>query len=125
MQSQHGGKVPRNRHLLCQLVRHGAASRLIGIVHPVPEGRGFEVIGDGGVVRFQRFQLFGEDIDHSEQGVGREAVPVGQQPDAVKRAVQDAVAVYTQEFFHSASDYKNPSTVYHKKDGFVKDFPAK
>ena len=39
------------------------------------------------------FKLLRQDIGHSVQRVGREALLVGQKADAEERAVQDAVAV--------------------------------
>ena len=56
-QSQHGCKVPRNRHLLCQLIRHCTAPCLIRIIHPVAERGRLEIVGNGGIVRLQRLYL--------------------------------------------------------------------
>ena len=76
-----------------QLFGHSFALSLVAAVHFVAEGGRFQVKGDRYLVRFfLGFQLK-QDIHEPHDGVGEAAVLCGEQLDAVKRAVDDAVAV--------------------------------
>ena len=86
----------QHRHLLGQLVRHTVAGGLVALVHLVAEGGGLQVKGHGHFVGLGLLQQGEHDIQKAENGVGITAVLGGQQLDAEKGTVGDAVAVNDQ-----------------------------
>jgi hypothetical protein len=110
-----------------ELVGHGVTARFIFRIHVVAEGRRLEVIGDGGVVGLQGFQLTGDDVGQAVQSVGGNPVLGGQKADAVKGTIEDAVSVNTEESFHEDSfeGFKIIRVLYHftqKKSISIRDF---
>ena len=105
MQAQHFRELTGHGHLGAELVGHGVAARLIGIVHLMAEGRGLQVVGDGGVVGLQGLQLAADDVDQAVESVGGKAVLGGEQADAVEGAIENAVAVYAEELFHGGTPF--------------------
>ena len=89
-------QLPDDGHLLGQLFRHFVAGGLVALVHLVAEGGGPEVKGDGHLIGLALPQQRVQDIEKAEHGIGVTSVLGGQQLDAVKRAVGDAVAVNDQ-----------------------------
>ena len=96
MQAQHGYDLLCNGHLCAQLVGHSVSARFVCVIHLVAEGRCLEVKRHSRKVGLILLYLLGENIDHTVQRVCRRAVLCGQQPDAVKRAVEYAVSVDTK-----------------------------
>ena len=86
----------QHRHLLGQLVRHAVAGGLVALVHLVAEGGGLQVKGHSHFVGLGLLQQGEHDIQKAENGVGITAVLGGQQLDAEKGTVGDAVAVNDQ-----------------------------
>ena len=86
----------QRRQLVGQLLGHALAGALVLVVHLVAEGGGLEVKGDGHLVGGLVGQKFGQNIQKSINGVGVAAVVGGEQLDAVKGAVDDAVSVQNQ-----------------------------
>ena len=86
----------QDRHLLGQLVGHPVAGGLVTVVHLVAEGGGFEVERHGDLVRGALLEQGVQNIQKAENGVGIAAVLGGQQLDAVKGTVGNAVAVNDQ-----------------------------
>ena len=85
-------------HLLRQLLRHSLALGLVALVGEVAEGGFPAVKGDAqglGLLLLQKAQQGG---DKAVYRVGGQALPGGKGPHAVKRAVDDAVAVDDHEF---------------------------
>ena len=72
------------------------AGGLVAVIHLVAEGGGLEVEGHGHLVGFAFLEQGEQDIQKAENGVGIAAVFGGQQLDAVKGTVGDAVAVNDQ-----------------------------
>ena len=72
------------------------AGGLVAIVHLVAEGGGFEVERDGDLVRVALLEQGEQNIQKTINGVGIAAVLGGQQLDAEKGTVRDAVAVNDQ-----------------------------
>lgn len=72
------------------------AGGLVAVVHLVAEGGGFEVESHSHLVGLRFFEQGEQDIQKAENGVGIAAVFGGQQLDAVKGTVGDAVAVNDQ-----------------------------
>ena len=91
-----GQELLQHRHLLGQLVGHPVAGGLVAVVHLVAEGGGFEVERHGDLVRGALLEQGVQNIQKAENGVGIAAVLGGQQLDAEKGAVGDAVAVNDQ-----------------------------
>ena len=85
-----------HRHLLCQFLGHGVAGGLVAIVHFMPEGGGFQVKGHGYLVRLALLEQREQNVQKAIDGVGITSVLGGQQLDAVKSAVGNAVAVNDQ-----------------------------
>ena len=96
VQAQHGYDLLCNGHLRTQLVGHGVSARFVCVVHLVAEGGCLEVKRHSRKIGLVLLYLLRENIDHTVQRVGRRAVLGGQQPDAVKRAVEYAVSVDTK-----------------------------
>ena len=94
--AQRSQKLFQHRHLCSQLVGHLVAGGLVAVVHFVAEGRGLEVEGHGHLVGVTFLKQGEQDIQKAENGVGVAAVLGGQQLDAVKSTVGDAVAVDDQ-----------------------------
>ena len=94
--AQRGQKLFEHRHLRGQLVGHLVAGGLVAVIHLVAEGGGLEVEGHGHLVGFAFLEQGEQDIQKAENGVGIAAVFGGQQLDAVKGTVGDAVAVNDQ-----------------------------
>ena len=85
-----------HRHLLCQFLGHGVAGGLVAIVHFMPEGGGFQVKSHGHLVRLALLEQGEQNVQKAIDGVGVTSVLGGQQLDAVKSAVGNAVAVNDQ-----------------------------
>ena len=83
----------QDRHLHAQLLRHGLAGGLIGGVRSVAKGGGVHVEGDAHRVRLLLPLQAQERGQKAEDGVGIQPLPIGQGPDPVIGAVDDAVAV--------------------------------
>ena len=94
--AQVGQQLLQHRHLLRQLFGHPMAGGFVAIVHLVAEGGGFEVERDGDLVRVALLEQGEQDIQKTINGVGIAAVLGGQQLDAEKGTVRDAVAVNDQ-----------------------------
>ena len=86
------------QHLHGQLLRHSLALRLIGRIRLVAERRLPPVEGDAQRLRLLLVQQALERGDKAVDGVGIQTLPGGQGPDAVKGAVDDAVAVKNHQF---------------------------
>ena len=89
-------KFFQHRHLLCQLLRHTVAIGLVAIVHFVAEGGSLQVESHSHLVGFALLEQGEQDIQKAVNGVGIAAVLGGQQLDAEKGTVGDAVAVDDQ-----------------------------
>ena len=87
--------------MLGQLVGHPLATGLVLVVLQVAEGGGPQVKGDGDAVRLHLLPDAQKDVEKAVDGVGVAAVLGGQQLDAVKGPVDDAVAVDANEFHPS------------------------
>ena len=85
-----------HRHLLCQFLGHGVAGGLVAIVHFMPEGGSFQVKSHGHLVRLALLEQGEQNVQKAIDGVGVTSVLGGQQLDAVKSAVGNAVAVNDQ-----------------------------
>ena len=94
--AQRSQKLFQHRHLCSQLVGHLVAGGLVAVVHFMAEGGGLEVEGHGHLVGVTFLEQGEQDIQKAENGVGVAAVLGGQQLDAVKGTVGDAVAVDDQ-----------------------------
>ena len=91
-----GQKLLQHRHLLGQFLGHPVAGGLVAVVHLVAEGRGAQVERDGDLVRFALLEKGKQNIQKAVNGIGIAAVFGGQQLDAEKGTVRDAVAVNDQ-----------------------------
>ena len=89
-------KFLEHRHLLGQLFRHAVTGGFVAIIHFVAEGGGLQVKGHSHFVGLGLLQQGEHDIQKAENGVGITAVLGGQQLDAEKGTVGDAVAVNDQ-----------------------------
>ena len=85
-----------HRHLLCQLLGHGVAGGLVAIVHFMPEGGGFQIKSHSHLIRLALLEQGEQNVQKAIDGVGITSVLGGQQLDAVKSAVGNAVAVNDQ-----------------------------
>ena len=85
-----------HRHLLGQLFGHAVAGGFVAIIHFVAEGGGLQVKGHGHLVGFTLLEQGEQDIQKAIDGVGVSSVLGGQQLDAEKGAVGNAVAVNDQ-----------------------------
>ena len=85
-----------HRHLLGQLLRHAVAGGLVAVVHFVAEGGSLQVKGHGHLVGLALLEQGEQDIQKAVDRIGIAAVLGGQQLDAKKGAVGNAVAVNDQ-----------------------------
>ena len=85
-----------HRQLLGQLLRHTLAGGLVAVIHLMTEGFGPHIKGHGHSVGGMVIHQADEDIHKALNGVGMAAVVRGEQLDAVKGAVEYAVAVDTK-----------------------------
>ena len=85
-----------HRHLLGQFLRHAVAGGLVAVVHFVPEGGSLQVKGHGHLVGLALLEQGEQDIQKAVNRIGIAAVLGGQQLDAKKGAVGNAVAVNDQ-----------------------------
>ena len=92
-----------DRHLLGQLLGHPFPLGLVALVFQMPEGGLPPVEGDAQGLRLFLLQQPLEGGDKAIYGVGIQAVPGRQGPDAVKGAVDDAVAVDDHQFHGESS----------------------
>ena len=82
-----------DRHLHGKLLRHRVPCGLVAVIFQVAEGRPVQIKGNAQRVRrFLRRDLL-QNIQKAEDRVRVQAVARRQRPHAVKRAVDDAVAV--------------------------------
>ena len=86
----------QHRHLLRQLFGHAVAGSLVAFIHFVTERGGFQVKSHSHLVGFALSEQGVQDIQKTKNGVGIAAVLGGQQLDAKKSTVGDAVAVDDQ-----------------------------
>ncbi len=93
----------QHRHLLGQLLGHALALGLVALVFQVAEGGLPAVEGDAQSLRLLLLQQPLEGGDEAVDGVGIQSVPGGQGPDAVKGAVDDAVAVDDHQLHKGSS----------------------
>ena len=94
--AQVGEQFFQDGHLLGQLVRHGVAGALVAVVHFVAEGGVLQIEGHGHLVGLTLPEQGIHNIQKAEDGIGIAAVLGGQQLDAVKGTVGNAVAVNDQ-----------------------------
>ena len=85
-----------HRHLLRQFLGHGVAGGFVAIVHFMPEGGSFQIKSHGHLVRLALLEQGEQNVQKAIDGVGVTSVLGGQQLDAVKSAVGNAVAVNDQ-----------------------------
>ena len=88
-------------HLLGKLGRHTLASCLVSVIHLMTEGRRVQVKCDRNRVRLGHILEPKKNIQKSNYSVSELSILCGQQFDAVKRAIDDAVSV-NQKKLHSA-----------------------
>ena len=86
-----------HRDLDPELLRHGFAGGLVALLRLVAEGRRVEVEGDAESVGLLLLPQAEEGGEEAEDRVGIEPIPGGEGADAVKRPVEDAVAVDDHE----------------------------
>ena len=101
--------VLEDRDLDGEVVRHGLAVGLVGLVLLVADGRSLDVEDDAQVVGLFRVDELAQGADEAEDGAGREAGRVGQAPDGVVGAVEEGVPVDEEEPFRTQSYL--PSTI--------------
>ena len=94
--AQVGEQFFQDGHLLGQLVRHGVAGALVAGIHFVAEGGVLQIEGHGHLVGLTLPEQGIHNIQKAEDGIGIAAVLGGQQLDAVKGTVGNAVAVNDQ-----------------------------
>ena len=94
--AQVGEQFFQDGHLLGQLVRHGVAGALVAVIHFVAEGGVLQIEGHGHLVGLTLPEQGIHNIQKAEDGIGIAAVLGGQQLDAVKGTVGNAVAVNDQ-----------------------------
>ena len=100
-----------HRNLLTQLLRHGLSGTLVVRVHLMPEGRRVDVKCDRQVFRLFLIQNLEQDIQKSENGIGVQALGIGQIRHPVKCPVQNTVSVDQNDFFiHRELSFYNKST---------------
>ena len=105
LQTAHAHGVKRllqQRHLHGQLLRHRLALRLVAVVLFVAERRRAQIERDAQRLRHLQLQHALQDGQKAVHTVGGRAVRRVEHPHAVKRAVDDAVAVKDHQF-HSGS----------------------
>ena len=102
--TQIGQQLFQNGHLISQFLGHALALGFVAVVQFVAEGGGFQVESDGHLVGVLLGLQFHQDIHKAHQGVGVAAVFCCQQLDAVKGAVDNAVAVQYKKFQGETSD---------------------
>ena len=88
----------QQRDLHGEILRHGLALRFIVRVLLMAERRRFEIERDGERLRMLELQKSAQDREKAEDGVRGRAVGRVQHPNAVKGAVDDAVAVQYHQF---------------------------
>ena len=93
MTAHPGQQFLDERHLGTQLLRHPLAAGFVVGVFLMAEGGGMDVERCGDSVRLHVVPQLLQNVQKADQRVGVLAVLGGQQLDAVKRAVGDAVAV--------------------------------
>ena len=86
-----------HRDLDPELLRHRLAGGLVAHLRLVAEGGGMEVKGDAEGVGLLLLPQAEEGREEAEDRVGIEPIPGGERADAVKRPVEDAVAVDDHE----------------------------
>ena len=94
--AQVGQKLFQHRHLLGQLFGHPVTGGLVAVIHLVAERGGPQVERHGHLVGVALLEQGEQDIQKAINGVGIAAVLGGQQLDAKKRTVGNAVAVNDQ-----------------------------
>ena len=92
-----------DRHLLGQLLRHRVPGGLVTIVLLMAERRGLEVKGDAERIRRLLRLDPVQDIQKAKNRIRRQPVPGRQGADAVKRPVDDAVAIEDHQFHRRCS----------------------
>ena len=105
LQTAHAHGVKRllqQRHLHGQLLRHRLALRLVAVVLLVAERRRAQIERDAQRLRRLQLQHALQDSQKAVHTVGGHAVRRVEHPNAVKCAVDDAVAVKDHQF-HSGS----------------------
>ena len=94
--AQIGEQLFQHRHLLRQLFGHSVPGGLVAVVHLVPERWRTQIECHGDLVGLGVLEQGEQNIQKAKNGVGVAAVLGGQQLDAKKCAVGDAVAVDDQ-----------------------------
>ena len=105
-QADHGKAQVRqqlfqHRHLVRQLLGHAVAGGLVAVEHLVAEGGGLQVKGHRHLVGVVVPQKVQQNVHEAVYGVGVAPIFCGEQLDAVKGAVGNAVAVQYQQFHAS------------------------
>ena len=93
-----GQQLFQNRHLLGQFLRHPVAGGLVAVVHLVAEGGGLQVPGDGHFIGLILPQKVQQNVQKAIDGVGGAIVLGGEDLNAVKGPVDQAVAVQYKQF---------------------------
>ncbi len=68
--SQKGGYLPHIGDLHLQFFGHGFSGGFIVGIGKVPESGGFQIEGNGGILRLNSVQMFFQNIEVTENGVG-------------------------------------------------------
>ena len=103
LQADHGKAQVRqqllqHRHLGRQLLGHAVAGGLVAVEHLVAEGGGLQIKSHRHLVGAVLLQKVQKDVQKSVYGVGVAPIFRGEQLDAVKGTVGNAVAVQNQQF---------------------------
>ena len=96
--AQFSQQLFQNRHLLGQVIGHTVAGGLVAVVHLVAEGGGLQVPGDGHFIGLVLPQKVQQNVQKAVDGVGGAIVLGGEDLNAVKGPVDQAVAVQYKQF---------------------------
>ena len=94
--AEEGQKLPQQRHLGSEFIRHAVPVGFVAIVHFMAERRGRQVKGNGDLIRLIVLGQGQKDVHKAIDGVGVLSLFGGQNLDPEKGPIGDAVAVNDQ-----------------------------